>query len=151
MTPTRTDEDGGNAIVEFVFVAVAVLVPLVYLLVSVGVVQRAQAAVGEAARDVGRAYATSPDAPSAAARVAAASRLALAGAGLQDGEAPVFVPAGAGCDATPIEPTFEPGAEFAVCVRRNVDLPVIPTVLQGKGITVVGRYVVHLNEFRAAS
>ena len=49
----------GNAIIEFVFVAVMVMVPLVYLVVAVAVVQRNQLAVTQAARDAGRAFATS--------------------------------------------------------------------------------------------
>lgn len=144
-------DDGGNAIIEFVFVALVVMVPLVYLLVSVGVMQRAQSAVGEAARDVGRAYATSPDPAAAQLRVDTAVRLALQGTGMADGDPPRFVRAQDGCDADPIEPGFDPGAEFAVCIRRRVDLPAIPSVLQGRGVTVVGRFVVHLDEFRAAS
>ena len=47
------DDDGGSAIIEFVFVAVIVLVPLVYLIAAVATVQRTQVAVTQAARDAG--------------------------------------------------------------------------------------------------
>jgi hypothetical protein len=30
-----------------------------------------------------------------------------------------------------------------------VDVPAVPSVLQGHGITTVGRYVVHIDDFRA--
>jgi hypothetical protein len=45
---------------------------------------------------------------------------------------------------------LEPGARFTVCVTRRVALPAVPTVLAGHGITTVGRYVVHVDEFRSA-
>jgi Flp pilus assembly protein TadG len=50
--------DRGNAIIEFVFVAVIVMVPLVYLIVSVADIQRSSLAVSQAAREAGRAFAT---------------------------------------------------------------------------------------------
>ncbi|MDT4932563.1 MAG: hypothetical protein QOK11_455, partial [Pseudonocardiales bacterium] len=68
--------DGGTAIIEFVFVAVIVMVPLVYLLVAVAVVQRSQLAVTQAAREAGRAFATSDTARDADLRAPAAVRLA---------------------------------------------------------------------------
>ena len=43
-------DDGGNAILEFVFVALIVMVPLVYLIAAVATVQRTELAVTQAAR-----------------------------------------------------------------------------------------------------
>lgn len=143
--------DRGSAIVEFIFVAVVVMVPLVYLLVAVAAVQRAQLAVSQAAREAGRAFATSASTAQASERVSAAIRIALADQGLPDDVQTRFVAAGDGCDAAPVVPTLTAGAQFTVCVSRRVDLPAVPSVVQGRGISVVGAYVVHVDEFRAVS
>ena len=145
------DADGGSAIVEFVFVAVIVLVPLVYLVAAVAAVQRTQLAVTQAARDAGRAFATSDSPDEASARVRAAVRLALHDQGLPDDAQVRFVAAGAGCDATAVIPRLRPGAQFTVCVTRRADLPAVPSLLQGRGITATGEYTVHVDDFRAAT
>lgn len=141
--------DAGSAIIEFVFVAVIVMVPLVYLLVAVSVVQRSQLAVSTAAREVGRAYATSPGEAQSLPRAAVALRLALTDQGLA-GEATLrFVAADADCTATAVTPHLAPGAQFTVCVTRHAIVPAVPRVLAGRGITTVGRYLVHVDDFRA--
>lgn len=147
MIRLRRDE-GGSAIVEFVFVAIIVLVPLVYVVAAVATVQRNTLAVTQAARDAGRAYATSESAGDARRRVEAAVRLALADQGLPDDAEVRFVASGAACSAAPITPRLRPGAQFAVCVTRRVRLPAVPTVLTGRGIRTVGRYLVHVDDYR---
>lgn len=147
----RYREESGTAIIEFVFVAVLVMVPLVYLIAAVATVQRNSLAVTQAARDAGRAFATSESAPDAKRRVAAAIRLALADQGLPDDADVRFVASGASCDAASITPRLAPGAEFTVCVSRRVSLPAVPSVLTGRGIRTVGMYVVHVDDFRQVS
>jgi Flp pilus assembly protein TadG len=146
----RQDSDEGNAIIEFVFVAVLVLVPLVYLIVAVAVVQRSRLATTNAARDVGRAVATSDRLAEAPARAQAALRIALADQALRPPDVQLrFVTAGADCQqAAERQPELTPGAEFQVCVIRRQRLPAVPTVLSGRGITTIGRYVVHVDDFR---
>jgi len=144
----RVADERGNAIIEFVFVAVIVMVPLVYLIAAVATVQRNTLAVTDAARDAGRAFATSDDAGSAAARARVAVRLALGDQGLPDDAELRFVAAAAGCDGPAVTPRLAPGAEFAVCVSRSVALPGVPSLLAGRGIRTVGRYVVHVDDFR---
>jgi Flp pilus assembly protein TadG len=146
----RLRRDDGTAVVEFVFLAVLVMVPLVYLIAAVATVQRNTLAVTQAARDAGRAYATSESSAEAGLRVAAAVRLALADQGLPDDADVRFVPPGASCSAAPIVPQLTPGAEFTVCVTRRLRLPAVPSVLTGRGIRTVGLYVVHVDDFRPA-
>jgi Flp pilus assembly protein TadG len=141
-------DDSGSAIVEFVFLAVVVMVPLVYLIAAVATVQRNTLAVTQAARDAGRAFATSDTAAQARQRVEAAVRLALADQGLPDDAATRFVASGAKCSDPAITPRLTPGAEFTVCVTRRVQLPAVPTVLTGRGIRTVGMYLVHVDDFR---
>ena len=145
----RTAPDDGNAIVEFVFVALVVLVPLIYLVGTLAALQRDQLAVTQAARDAGRAFATSDTADEASARVEAAVRLALADQGLRDVHSEVrFVASGASCDAHGVTPRLAPGAEFTVCVSVRGRLPLVPTILSGRGIRETGAYVVHVDDFR---
>lgn len=148
VTATREDAERGSAIVEFVFVAVVIFVPLMYLIVAVAQVQRSQLAVSQAARDAGRAFATSDTAPEAAARVRAAVRLAFDDQGLPDDAIVRFVAAGSGCTGPAITPQLRAGAQFAVCVTRHAWLPGVPTVVSGRGITTSAEYVVHVDDFR---
>lgn len=141
--------DSGSAIIEFVFVAVIVMVPLVYLVAAVASVQRTQLAVTQAARDAGRAFATSNSAGEADARVRAAVRLALTDQGLPNDAALRFVRARASCTSAPVRPALSPGAQFAVCVSRRADLPGVPSILAGRGITTTARFVVHIDDYRS--
>jgi len=147
----RRDDDSGSAIVEFVFLAVVLLVPLIYVVAAVADLQRNTLAVTQAARAAGRAFATSDTPEQAQARVRAAVRLALTGQGVPDDATVRYVPAGADCSGQAVIPRLAPGAEFTVCVRRHAYLPAVPTILSGKGITVTGVYVVHVDDYRAAS
>jgi hypothetical protein len=134
-----------------VFVAIVVMLPLVYLIATVAVIQTSQLAVRQAAREAGRAFATSDTAAQAAVRTRAAVRLALDDQHLPDDVTVRYVAAGADCGAAAVEPRLAPGAEFTVCVSRQVDIPAVPSILAGRGITTVGRYTVHVDDFRAVS
>jgi Flp pilus assembly protein TadG len=143
--------DSGSAIIEFVFVAVIVMIPLVYLIVAVAVVQRSELAVSQAAREAGRAFATSDSAADVNRRVPAAVRLALESQHLGDDATVRFVAAGSSCDGAPIVPRLQAGAQFTVCVTRRVVVPAVPSILAGHGITTVGEFVVHVDDYRAVA
>jgi Flp pilus assembly protein TadG len=149
-TTLRGDDggDGGSAIIEFVFVAVVVMVPLVYLVAAVASLQRSQLAVAQAARNAGRAFATSDTPAEATARVDAAVRLALGDQGLPDDATVRFVPAGRGCDAPAVVPQLASGAEFTVCVTRRSELPGVPSVLSGRGVSTRAGFTVHVDDYR---
>ncbi len=140
--------DDGNAIIEFVFVAVMILVPTIYFVTAVASVAHSRTAVTQAAREAGRAFATADSTADALARAQVAVRLAFDDQGLADDARLRFVPVEARCDGVPIVPVLAPGAEFAVCVTRRADVPGVPTLLAGRGITTVGRYIVHVDDFR---
>jgi hypothetical protein len=124
------------------------MLPLLYLIISVATVERSDLAVTQAAREAGRAFATSDTPAEAEARLAAAVHLALADRGMADDADVRFVAASSSCDGAAVTPRLDPGAEFAICVTRHVDLPALPRFVQGRGITTVGRYVVHVDEYR---
>jgi Flp pilus assembly protein TadG len=140
----------GSAIVEFVFVAILVMVPLVYLVVAIAVVQRANLAVTNAAREVGRAIATADSPEEAGVRAEAALRLALQAQSLEPSDVDlVYVDISADCGSPSMAPMLTAGAEFGICVTRHQQLPAVPTVISGRGITLTGRYNVHIDDFRS--
>jgi hypothetical protein len=141
--------DGGNAIVEFVFLGVLLLAPLMYLVLAVSAVQRNLYGVTQAAREAGRAYATGT-AANAADRAGYAARLALEDQGVSgDGVVIRYGAVGAGCEAASAEPwPVTAGGEFAICVTRPFTVPGVPGFLVGDRSSVTGRYVVYLDRYR---
>jgi Flp pilus assembly protein TadG len=110
----------GSAIVEFHFLGLLLLVPLVYILLTVLDIQRASYGVTQAAREAGRIYVATGD--EAAARLAA--HVALADQGLEVSAADIAIR----CSATPC---YRPGAEVTVSVGSIVRLPFVPDALAG--------------------
>jgi Flp pilus assembly protein TadG len=142
MKRPRRDEEG-SALIEFVGLAVLLLVPLIYLLLSVFSVQRAAFAVTQAAREAGRAYATAPSTGAAATRAAYAARLALSSQGVTAAVSLRYAPAGAGCGSgADGAASLQPGARFVVCVRTQAALPL------GGSLTVNGQYAVFVDSYR---
>ncbi len=141
----RQRDDEGSALIEFVGLAVLLLIPLIYLLLSVFSVQRAAFAVTQAARDAGRAYATAPSTAAASTRAAYAARLALSSQGVTAAVSLRYAPAGAGCGSgNDGAASLRPGARFVVCVRTQAVLPL------GGSLTVNGQYAVSIDSYRAA-
>ncbi|HEX4017379.1 MAG TPA: hypothetical protein VHX15_11645 [Frankiaceae bacterium] len=138
-------DDEGSALIEFVGLAVLLLIPLVYLLLSVFLVQRAAFAVTQAAREAGRAYVTAPSTTAAATRAAYAARLALSSQGVTAGVSLRYVATGSGCgSAADGAASLQPGARFVVCVRTQAALPL------GGSVTVNGQYAVNVDTYRTA-
>lgn len=140
----RWDEEG-SALIEFVGVALLLLLPLLYLLLSVFSVQRAAFAVTQAAREAGRAYATAPSTSVARDRAGYAAQLALTSQGVRAAVAVHYAPAGSRCSSGGNDEraaSLVPGARFVVCVRTEAELPL------GGVITVNGQYGVSVDTFR---
>jgi Flp pilus assembly protein TadG len=144
-------EDAGNAVIEFVFVAVLIMIPLVYFVVAVASVQRSSVAVTHAAREAGRAFATADSTDQGLQRAEVAVRLALADQGLSDDAIVRYVAADGTCESGTTTPSLSPGAKFAVCVIRHASLPAVPSLISGRGITTVGRYVLHIDDYRVVA
>lgn len=123
-TVTRETEvvgsaERGSAAVEFLGVALVLLVPLVYLVVTVGQVQAAAFAAETAAREAVRAVVTAESSADGAARADAAVRLALADQGLPPTAARLTVE----CS---VRPCLTPGGDVGAVVRVEVPLPFVP-------------------------
>ncbi len=143
----RTGERG-SAVVEFVFVALVVFVPLVYLVVGFSAVQRGVFAATAAAREAGRALATAPDAVTGLARAERAAQLAVADQSVDAADVRLsYVPAGVACDGAGggWAPALAPGEEFSVCATVTVRVPLLPEFVDAN--TATGRFVVEIERY----
>ena len=142
--------DDGRALIEVVFLAVLVLVPIVYLMAFLLRVQSATLAVAQAARDAGRLIEMADDPNTAVANAEDAVATALADQHVSDDGAQLkFVDAGGDCLSGPaITASLTGGSTYDVCVIAVVRLPGIPTVLSGSSNTVTGVYTVHIGALR---
>lgn len=133
----------GGALVEFTWLAVLLMVPLVYVLLCVFQVQRAAFAVTEGARQGGRAFAVASDADSGQARAEIAVGLAMADQGITD--LPVT-------DVRCAQTCLTPGSSVTVQVDLLVRLPVLSLLFPGDqapGIPVSATHVAVVDGFRA--
>lgn len=121
----RRDERG-SALVELSWLGLLLLVPMLWIVVSVFEVQRGAFAVSGAARAAGRAYALAPDDAVGRARAEAAARQALRDQGI--GTAPLEVR----ITCTPYPAACHSGTSVVtVVVESSVDLPLMPDLLGG--------------------
>lgn len=138
--------DDGNAIVEFVYLAILMMVPLTYLLLTVFRVQGATYAVSSATREAGRVFVTSASSDAdARATTAASIVMADSGLDLDDGQLSIV------CSA---RPCLTPGANVDVVIGYDVDLPFLPRFLDGAlpaSIHVQGRHLEVVDRYRPVS
>jgi hypothetical protein len=87
----RDRDDAGSALIELSWLAIILLVPLIWIVISVFEVQRGAFATSAAARAAGRAYALAPDDATGAARARAVVHQVLADQGSPDQRAEVVV------------------------------------------------------------
>ena len=144
-----TTEDGerGSAIVEFVFIALVVFLPLVYIVAGFSAVQRGVFAANAAAREAGRAMGTAPDPVTGQARAEAAVAIAVADQSVEATDVVLaYAPAGSGCDdAGSYLPSLTPGEEFSVCVTVTVRIPLLPEFIDAN--TATGQFLVERDRY----
>jgi hypothetical protein len=130
--PSVAGSDDGSAIVEFVWLAVLLMVPLVYVVLSAVALQRSAFAVTAAASDAGRAYATAGSDAAGERRAELAVALAM-----RDQEV-AWSPTGRVVECGSCD--YSPGSRFTVDLQTTVELPLLPAWLCGHtclaGITV---------------
>ncbi|MFF2369707.1 TadE family protein [Agromyces sp. NPDC058110] len=126
----RLGDDRGSASLEFLTVGLLLLVPIVYLVLSLAAIQAAAFAVEGAARHAARIAA---DGPGGAARasgdVERAVRIALEDFGIDADSASVTIE----CES----PECAPGERLDVTVAARVSLPLVPDVLDLPGLASV--------------
>lgn len=116
--------EDGSATLEFVLLALALLVPIVYLVIALGAVQAQALGVETAARHLARTIATAPDAGTARERAERALDGLVAEYGIDRDTVRVSTACGIGATACP-----EAGAMLTVTVRAAVALPLVPGAL----------------------
>lgn len=123
MTCRRRGEDG-SAVVEIVWLGILLLVPLLWIVLSVFEVQRGAFATTSAARSAARAYALADSDAAGREQAQAAIRQAMADQGGEDQSFTFAV----SCDEADCH---APGAVLTVKVWSRVRLPLLPAVLGG--------------------
>lgn len=119
-------DESGSALVEVVWLGILLMVPLVYVMLSVFDVQRGAFGVSAAARSAARAYSLAASDAEGHAAAEAAVRVALADQGL--GGQPVTVHVACTPDR---RHCLQPGSTILVRIETQVDLPLLPDALGG--------------------
>lgn len=114
--------EGGSAVVEFLLVAMVLLIPLVYLVLMAAQLQAGTFATTIAAREAARAFVTAPTQASASDRALAAASLTLEDFGFGD---QVDDAVDIACSSVPC---IQPGATVTVTTTVVVALPLVPAV-----------------------
>lgn len=115
--------DAGSASLEFISVGLILLVPLVYLVLAMSVLQGGAFAVEGAARQAARVYVQAPSAAEAEARVERAVLVGLADYGIDVASAEVSISCAGGGEC------LSRRSVVTVTVRVPVALPFVPGVL----------------------
>ena len=115
-----SDEDG-SAVVEFIVVGLLMLVPLVYLVITLGLVQEQTLGAEAAARHTARVIGQAPDAATADARAEDVMDNVIREYGMDADDVTVSVTCVSATAACP-----EAGATVVVTVNARVSLPFLP-------------------------
>ena len=144
------DPDAGRAVIEVIFLGVLLLIPALYILISLLRLQATSFAVSQAARDAGRAVDSAPTITEGIDRAQRITAIDLADQRVPADQLTVhFVSTGADCaTGARIIPTLEPGAVYDICVVAVIALPGVPTAVTGTHNTVTGSYTIHIGDLR---
>ena len=108
----------GSALVEFVFLAVLMMVPLIYLVMVLARLQAGSYAASAAVREAGRAYVTAQRQEDADGRAEVAARIAFEDQGFgRNGRLRMA------CDG---DPCLRPGGRVTMEATVTVPLPLVP-------------------------
>lgn len=141
----RLRNQRGSALVEFTWLAILLMVPLLYIVLAVFEVQRAAFGVSTAARAAGRAFTEAPSEAVARNAAEAAAGLALGDQHLETQRRSLDVV----CAPDPGN-CLAPGSVVTVSVAYPVPLPLLPDVLGGErpSIRVEAEHTIPYGTFR---
>ena len=132
---TGRDDDGGNAVLEFVVLAAFLMVPLVYIIIAVLQVQGSAYGVTEATREAARAFVEAPTWQDAYRQACTAATVSLQNQVAEPFDCAtqlkVSCISGEGCGST-----LAPGQTIRVQIDLAVDLPFLPASVFGEPLTV---------------
>jgi hypothetical protein len=120
-------DERGSALVELSWLGLLLLVPMLWIVMSVFEVQRGAFGVSAAARSAGRAYSLAPNDALGQARAEAAVRRALDDQGLEGQSFTLRVT----CEPSPGS-CHSGTSVITVHVATQVDVPLLPAVLGGE-------------------
>ncbi|MFG1624801.1 MULTISPECIES: hypothetical protein [unclassified Kribbella] len=123
----RSRDERGSAVVEFSWLALLLMVPLIYVMLAVFDVQRASYGATAATRAAGRAFVIVPAGLSedeARSRAFEAARLAMKDQGVELTSDQLTISCDPAC--------LEPGSTVTVTLATDVPLPFIPDALGGE-------------------
>jgi len=124
--PARRHDETGSALVELVWLGLLLLIPMLWIVMSVFEVQRGAYAVSSAARAAGRAYALAPTDALGRSRAEQVARLVMVDQGIERPDLVLSV------SCTPYPTDCHSGTSvITVRVDSGVQLPVLPDVLGG--------------------
>jgi Flp pilus assembly protein TadG len=122
----RRRDEHGSALVELSWLGILLVLPMLWIVMSVFEVQRGAFGVSAAARAAARAYALAPDDPSGLVRAREAARVALDDQGVHGVTPDVRV------TCTPYPGDCHQGTSvITVAVHSRVVLPLMPSALGG--------------------
>jgi Flp pilus assembly protein TadG len=143
----QDEPEDGNAIIEFVYLAVLLMLPLVYILLTVFRVQAASYAVSSAAREAGRVFATAETLDDAGPRAFAAASLVMS-----DSDLPLRA------DQMEItcssRPCLVPGSQVNVVLTYQVALPLVPRFFSDRApatVRVTSRHLEVVDRYQAGA
>jgi Na+-transporting methylmalonyl-CoA/oxaloacetate decarboxylase gamma subunit len=116
--------DEGSAVIEFLGLALVLLVPLVYLVLTLARVEAATFAAEGAAREAARTYVAADGSAEGTRRAVAAVGIALRDQGFDDDPARALTLT---CSTTPC---LTPGSDVAARIDVRVPLPFVPTFVR---------------------
>ena len=121
----RPRGERGTALVELTWLGILLLVPMIWIVLSVFEVQRGAFGVSAAARSAGRAYALAPDDDAGWHQAQEAAAVALADQGVAESGWQLKITCGGLADC------HTGGAVVTVRITSGVALPFIPDLLGG--------------------
>ena len=128
----KVADEVGTASLEFVTAGMILLLPMVYLVLTMSALQAGSLAVEGAARHAARVYVQAPNTRDAEAEAERAIRFALADYGLDPSEASVAI----SCSPRPADCLRRRGI-VTITVEVSVGLPLVPPALTiGGPVTV---------------
>ncbi len=129
--------------IEVAFLLVLLVVPLFYLVGTLGRVQAGAYAASAAAREAGRAFVTAEDVGSAQVRAHAAAGLVVDAHGFGPGDASIVLTCSGECLA--------PGGQVLVETTVRVPLPLVPDFMRGRvpsSVSLSSQHVSTVDAFR---
>ncbi|MGI8577986.1 MAG: hypothetical protein ACR2KG_08730 [Nocardioidaceae bacterium] len=115
--------EGGTALIELTWLGLLLLIPLVYVIITIVTVQRSAFGATEAVRAAGRAYILAPDVATAQQRAYRAAEIAMHDQGVELSPSQLVI----SCHPTP-DSCLQPGSSVEVQLHMNVALPLAPAM-----------------------